>query len=75
MVWQTRDQKFRIENICQLSGNHATVALSSFVCLLLNNPLKSMMKVDAQTILAENKTFVGRIETGRMALNMQSENA
>lgn len=72
LVWQTKDQKFRIDNICQPSANHVTAALSSFIRPLLNNLLKSTMKIDAQTILAENKTFMGWIEAGRMALNMKS---
>lgn len=72
LVWQTRNQKFRINNICKPTGNHVAAALSSFVRPLLNDPLKSTMKIDAQTVLAEKKAFLGWIEKGRMDLDLHS---
>ena len=72
LVWQTKDQTFVINHICQPTENNVIAALSSFVRPLLNDPLKSTMKIDAGTALAEKKSFMGWVEKGRMALAIQS---
>lgn len=71
LVWQTRDQKFRIDNICQPSVKHLNATLSPLVYPLSNAPLKSTMKIDAQTVLAEKKSLIMWIESARAAFPMQ----
>ena len=68
VVWQVRDQTFRINNLCRLSGAHIPAELFSIVCFRENDPLKYSMKIDAQTALAEKKTLIGWIDEGRLAL-------
>lgn len=66
LTWQTRDKKFRINNICQPPANNMSAGLYKFVVPLSHDPLKSTLKVDAQTIYAERKAFMEWVESGRM---------
>ena len=75
LVWQARDQTFLINNFCQPTRDNLDVALSSFVRPLLNDPLKSTMKIDAGSALAQKKTFMRWVENGRIALAMQFQGA
>lgn len=72
LLWQSRDQTFLINNICQSVGSSETAALSAFIRPLSSGPLKSTMKIDARTALAKKKTLMEWIEKGRMALALQS---